>query len=81
MGLIKTANAVLKRIQTSLKENGHPYEFEFVQDMDNILSHCQKISPLVSTVHYGNTGQGRNRGKILAATSVMVGKICPPWLI
>ena len=48
MGLIKTANAVLKRIQTSLKENGHPYEFEFVQDMDNILSHCQKISPLVS---------------------------------
>jgi len=47
MGLIKTANAVLKRIQTSLKENGHPYGFEFVQDMDNILSHCQKISPLV----------------------------------
>ena len=23
--------------------------------------------------------QGRNHGKILAATSVMVGKICPPW--
>ena len=24
--------------------------------------------------------QGRNHGKILAATSAMVGRICPPWL-
>ena len=26
------------------------------------------------------TVQGRNHGKILAATSAMVGRICPPWL-
>ena len=24
--------------------------------------------------------QGRNQGNFLAATSVMVGRICPPWL-
>ena len=24
--------------------------------------------------------QGRNHGKFLAATSAMVGRICPPWL-
>jgi len=47
MGLIKTANATLKRIQTSLKQNGNPYELKSVQDMDSILSHCEKISPLV----------------------------------
>ena len=27
-----------------------------------------------------NAIQGRNHGKMLAATSVMVGRICPPWL-
>lgn len=47
MGLMKTANATLKRIQTSLKQNGNPYDFKSAQDMDEILSQCQKISPLV----------------------------------
>ena len=48
MGLIKTANAVLKRIQSSIKQNGNPYEFKSVKDMDDILLQCQKISPMVS---------------------------------
>lgn len=47
IGLLKTAMATLKRIQTSLLQNGNANELKTVQEMDDILSHCQKISPLV----------------------------------
>ena len=41
LGLIKTSSVALKKIQTSLKSKGDPWN---VQHMDQVLSHCQKIS-------------------------------------
>ena len=34
----------------------------------------------VSKAKYSNYSQGRNHGENLGSTSVMVGRICPPWL-
>lgn len=47
MGLIKTSLAITKKIQSSIKQNGDNFNQKSVQDMDKILEHCQKLSPLV----------------------------------
>ena len=41
--------------------------------------HNQQLDQHISTPE-GNGFQGRNYGIFLAATSAMVGRICPPWL-
>ena len=47
LGLLKSAQALLKKIQMSLKQNGQSFVSESINEMDDILVHCQKISPLV----------------------------------
>ena len=47
LGVLRTAQATLKRIMTALKQNGNVWSSKNVRDMDEILILCEKISPLV----------------------------------
>merc|ERR1712141_254483 len=47
LGLLKTSQALLKKIYFSLKENGKPFDADGVKEMDGTLEQCVKISPLV----------------------------------
>ena len=48
LGLLKTSQALLKKIYFSLKEKGKPFDgADKVKEMDDTLAQCVKISPLV----------------------------------
>ena len=47
LGVLRTAQATLKRIMTALKQKGNVWSSKNVKEMDEILILCEKISPLV----------------------------------
>ena len=47
LGLLKTAQALLKKINLALKEKGNSFDYKSVTEMDEILKEILKISPLV----------------------------------
>ena len=57
-----------------------PYRKVVSTDVSQLEPHPRFYKRFMKVEFDAYALQGRNHGKVLAATSVMVGRICPPWL-
>ena len=69
------------KLMVQLFSRGHHSKMHFTHDLflQQVFSKAV-VKTFLAKVCTLYDLQGRNHGKMLAATSAMVGRICPPWL-